>query len=112
MAKYKYHAKCSQCGRGFRSNLKSDLLKRLRKHLWSKHGDWMRRRIKLGLRKAKRKKGDNPGLQPISKILNPKWVGFVERPVIEKMTGRPYGDVKADILDAFANMLMGGLTKE
>ena len=94
--KYKYHAKCSQCGRGFRANTRSELLRKLRKHLWRYHEDWMKRRIKAGLKKAKKKVASNPNLQAISKILNPNWVGFVERPVIEKLTGRPYEEVKAE----------------
>lgn len=59
--KYKYRAKCSQCGLGWRSNFRSDLLGKMRKHMWRKHGTWMRGRIKRGLRKAK--KQSNPTLQ-------------------------------------------------
>lgn len=100
--KYKYHAKCSQCGLGFRSNSKSDLLSRMRKHMWSKHGDWMRRRIKNGLRKAKKR----------TKALdfgNPGFIGFAERGIIEKVTGQPYEKVRAQVLDTFARMLMTGI---
>jgi len=109
--KYKYHAKCSQCGLGFRSNLRSELLKRLRNHLWRKHADWMKRRIKLGLKKAKANPKNNPSLQAISRILNPKWVGFIEKPIIEKLTGRPYEDVKRDILDGLVGLIIGGLKR-
>lgn len=58
--KYKYHAKCSQCGVGWRSNTRSQLLKRMRKHLWGKHKAWMSARIKKGLKKAKKAVGSNP----------------------------------------------------
>jgi len=105
--KYKYHAKCSQCGRGFRSNTRSDLLARLRKHLWSKHGSWMKARIKGGLKKAKKKRGNLPAGLPNF----PEWIGFAEKPVIEKITGRPYEEVKSIVLDFFVRALLGGVKK-
>lgn len=104
-------AKCSRCGGGFRASSKGDLLSRIRKHMWKEHEDWMRRRVKAGLRKAKKAKA-NPELYPgndfaetVKKILNPSWVGFAERPLIEKITGRPYEQVKAQALDAFVSQL-------
>lgn len=110
--KYRYKAKCSQCGRGFYANTRSDLLSKLRKHLWSKHGDWMRRRIKKGL-KASRPgyhAPGNPFAETVKKILNPSWTGFAERAVIEKITGRPYEQVRAEALDAFVAELFQNLT--
>jgi len=55
-------AKCSRCGKGFRADSKGDLLNRIRTHMWKEHEDWMRRRVKSGLRKAKKAKeaGSNP----------------------------------------------------
>lgn len=61
--KYKYKARCSQCGLGFRSNFRNDLMKRLQKHLWLKHKTWMIKRIKAGLKKRKKANADNPHLQ-------------------------------------------------
>jgi len=57
--RYQYKAKCSQCGRRFSSNSRSELLGKLRAHMWRKHAEWMRRRIKAGLRKRKQV-GENP----------------------------------------------------
>lgn len=44
-------------------------------------------------------------------FLSPKWIGFAERPVIEKITGLPYETVKSRVLDFFVQMLLGGVTK-
>jgi len=71
----------------------------------------MTRRIKSGLRKAK-KNPNNPLFKGISKFVNPSWVGFAERGAIEKLTGRSYEDVKKDVLDGFVQLLLGGLTKK
>ncbi len=43
-----YTAKCSQCGQRFRSYTRTDLLKRIRKHMWDKHRKWMLARMKAG----------------------------------------------------------------
>jgi len=66
------------------------------------------RRIRAGKRKAEKKK-NNPF--DIKAILSPKWAGFAERPIIEKVTGRPYEEVKKEVLDAFVQHALHGLTK-
>lgn len=43
-----FTAKCSQCGQRFRSYTRTDLLKRIRKHMWDKHRAWMLQRMKAG----------------------------------------------------------------
>ncbi|MBA7551901.1 hypothetical protein ES705_44452 [subsurface metagenome] len=108
--KYKYHAKCSRCGLGFRANTKSEMLSKLRKHLWRKHEDWMKRRIKAGLRRRRKAQvvGVESGMYSPS-IVSPHWVGFAEKALIERATGRPYEEVKTDVLDFFARQLMSGV---
>jgi hypothetical protein len=106
--KYKYHAKCSQCGLGFRSNLRSDLLRRLRKHLWSKHRAWMIGRIKAGLRKRKKELSLTAG-NPFN-LLRPSFVGFAERPLIEALTGRPYEEVRQAFLNAMTSTVGTGVS--
>lgn len=109
-------AKCSRCGKGFRAETKGDLLNRIRTHMWKEHEDWMRRRVKAGLRKAKKAQSEphmpgNPFLETLKKVLNPSWTGFAERPIIEKLTGRPYEQVRAEVLDAFVAQLFDGIKK-
>jgi len=70
----------------------------------------MRRRIKAGLRKAKKRKGVMIDVAGAS-FLSPQWIGFAERPVIEKITGLPYDEVKSRVLDFFVQMLLGGVKK-
>lgn len=53
-----YRAKCSQCGLGFRSSTRKELLNKLRKHLFKVHRTWMVARIKAGQKKAH----NNPGV--------------------------------------------------
>jgi hypothetical protein len=60
--KSNYHAKCSQCALGFRADNKKDLLNKVRNHMWRKHADWMKRKIKQGLKK-RRSAYRNPHLQ-------------------------------------------------
>lgn len=43
-----YTAKCSQCGQRFRGYTRTALLKRIRKHIWDKHRQWMLQRMKAG----------------------------------------------------------------
>ncbi|MBA7702946.1 hypothetical protein ES703_111724 [subsurface metagenome] len=64
---HKYKAKCSQCGRRFFAETRKELLDKLRKHMWLRHADWMKRRIKAGLRKRKQSIGSNPSV--LSSIL-------------------------------------------
>jgi len=110
MPAYKYKAKCSQCGTRFFAQSKSDLLAKVRTHVWKKHEEWMRRKVKAGLRKAKKAyhAPGNPFAETVKKILNPSWTGFAERPVIEKITGRPYEQVRMEALDAFVAQLFDG----
>lgn len=109
--KYKYHAKCSQCGRGFRANTRSELLRKLRKHLWRFHADWMKRRIKLGLKRAKAKGKQLTFDVAGQSLISPQWIGFAERGLIEKTTGLPYEEVKSRVLDFFVQMALGGVKK-
>ena len=109
-------AKCSQCGLVIRANTRSELLNLVRAHMWRKHGDWMRSRIKRGLKKARKAEGTyhapgNPFLETIKKVLNPSWTGFAERPIIEKLTGRPYEQVRQETLDALVASVFASLTK-
>lgn len=97
-AKHYVWLRCSQCGRRFGAATRAEALRKLTKHLWLKHGDWMKRRIKLGLRKAKKLK------------TNPRIIGALEAPLIEKLTGRSYDDVKSQVLDTFVRILLSGLT--
>ncbi len=73
----------------------------------------MVKRIKAGQRKARKEKGIE-GLNPafLKKLFGSKVVGFAERPVIEKITGKPYEEVKAQVLGFFADMLMSGILKQ
>ncbi|MBA7707911.1 hypothetical protein ES703_116795 [subsurface metagenome] len=57
-----YSAKCSQCGRGFRSQTRSELLSKIRKHIWKEHRAWMVARIKAGQRTSN---ANNPSLQDL-----------------------------------------------
>jgi len=83
--------------------------------MWKNHADWMKRRIKAGLKKRKKAnpgghRPGNPFAETLKKILNPSWTGFAERGIIEKATGRPYEQVRTEALDAFVAELFGGLT--
>jgi hypothetical protein len=61
-------------------------------------------RIKRGLKKSNRSKnGALPNF--------PSWIGFAEKPLIEKVTGRPYEQVKSAVLDFMVSALLGGITK-
>lgn len=51
-----YTATCSQCKEELRAMTRPNLLEKLRKHLWSKHRNWMVKRIKAGRSGSK----DNP----------------------------------------------------
>jgi len=112
----RHKSKCSQCGLVIRGDSKGEVLNKLRTHMWRKHADWMRRRIKSGLRKSRKAKASyavpgNPFLETIKKVLNPSWTGFAERPIIEKLTGRPYEQVRQETLDALVASVFAGLTK-
>ena len=71
MVKTKYiYLKCSQCGKKVRGSSRADALTKMRKHLWKEHEAWMKRRIKNGIRKAKKARS------------NPRIIGFLEAPLI------------------------------
>ncbi|MBA7551840.1 hypothetical protein ES705_44390 [subsurface metagenome] len=115
--KKKYVLKCSQCGRRFLDESRGEALSRLRKHLWKEHKDWMSRRIKAGIRKSKKARGILVTASPldlrktVQNILNPPWVGFAEKPIIEKLTGKPYAEVKEAVLDAIVRQALEPLIK-
>lgn len=98
-----YKLTCSQCGRRFQGQVKGDVLSRMRKHQQKEHQAWLSRRIKSGIRKAKKKNTPLPNF--------PEWIGFAERPLVEKVTGRPYNEVREAVLDFFVKMVLGGITK-
>jgi hypothetical protein len=112
-------AKCSKCGRTFRADSRGLLLDKIRKHMWKQHADWMRGRIKSGLRKSSKAQANlaskryhspgNPFGETLKKILNPSWTGFAERPVIERITGRPYEQVRQEAVDAFVAQLFDNI---
>jgi len=108
--KHKYKATCSQCGKRFFGDTSKEMLDKVRVHMWKQHADWMRRRIKQGLRKKKQAyhAPGNPFIETVKKILNPSWTGFAERALIEKVTGRPYLKVREEALDAFVAQLFDG----
>ncbi|MBA7708857.1 hypothetical protein ES703_117761 [subsurface metagenome] len=103
----KYWLTCSRCSKRFSGVTRAEALNKMRKHLWKFHADWMVRRIKAGQKKAKAARVDSPG----SSFWNPSWIGFAERPLIEKVTGMPYEEVKSKVLDFLVQALLGGVRK-
>jgi len=99
MAKY-YRAKCSQCGAGFRSESRSKLLERLRKHIWSKHRSWMVGRIKSGQKKSN---ADNPSIQDLIQAVQ-KGSSRAAIAVAKQMTEGRYQQVKK-VMDAVQPIL-------
>ncbi len=97
---------CKLCGKTFRRATSGEFIKAIHAHYMKAHSEAMKRKIKRGMRKAKAIGGVTVG-NPISW----DWIGFAERPLIEKMTGRPYAEVKDRVLDFFVSMLLGGLGK-
>ncbi len=96
-----YKLVCSQCTKRFQGEKKGDVLSRLHAHQVKAHAAWLARRIKRGMVKAKKRKSELPNY--------PAWIGFAERPLIEKVTGRPYEEVRQAVLDFFVSMLLGGI---
>lgn len=90
-------AKCSKCGVGFRSKTRSDLLSKIRKHVWKEHEEWMKSRIKRGMKEVKARS-------------NPRIIGALEAPVIEKLTGVPYEQVRQHVLTFMKRLLIDALT--
>ena len=78
--------------------------------MWKYHEDWMRRKIKAGLKKAKKAKAARVDIAGQS-LVSPSWIGFAERGAIEKITGLDYEVVKSRVLDFFVQMLLGGVKK-
>jgi hypothetical protein len=79
--------------------------------MWRSHADWMKRRIRKGVRKSLKARHEvtvDSGMFSPS-IVSPHWVGFAEKGLIEKATGKPYEQVRADVLDFFARQLMSGI---
>lgn len=107
----KVKAKCSQCNYVARGVTRSEVLNKIRKHMWKEHADWMKKRIRKGLRARMKEQHvvGNPFLETVKKVLNPSWTGFGERPIIEKLTGRPYEQVRQETLDAFVAQVFEGI---
>jgi hypothetical protein len=66
-------------------------------------------KIKAGQRKAKRKK--ELRIEGNPSWFDPSFIGFAERPLIEKVTGQPYEAVKSKVLDFMVSMILGGIKK-
>ncbi|MBA7696017.1 hypothetical protein ES703_104659 [subsurface metagenome] len=78
--------------------------------MWRYHEDWMKRKIKAGLKKAKKAKAVSIDVAGQS-LISPSWIGFAERPLIEKVTGLDYNVVKGRVLDFLVQMVLGGVRK-
>jgi len=92
-----YKAECSQCGAVMRAYTRSELLSKLRKHLWKFHRGWMIARIKAGRMSAQQ---HNPSFQDIIRSLKTgvkaafNVIGFADRatyrqlkPVMDTLEG-------------------------
>jgi len=90
-----FKAMCSQCGLVHRAKTRSALLDKIRKHAWKAHRAWMRSRVKTGV--AQRKD-------------NPRIIGALEAPIIEKITGMPYEHVKSAVIRFMRDILLSALT--
>jgi len=99
-------ATCKLCGKTFRRATSAELIKAIHAHYMKAHPEAMKRRIKKGMKKARQSGGVTVG-NPISW----NWIGFAEKPLIEKVTGRPYEEVKGQVLDFFVSALLGGIGK-
>lgn len=62
-------ATCSQCGKTYRRSTKGELLNALRKHMWKQHPDYMRKRIKRGMRKHNAKRNNDDVAKQILEAL-------------------------------------------
>lgn len=101
---------CKLCGKTFRRATSGELIKAIHAHYMKVHPSAMSRKIKRGMRKARERSRVMIDVAGQS-FLSPKWIGFAERPLIEKVTGLPYEEVKSRVLDFFVQMLLGGVTK-
>lgn len=95
-----FKAKCSQCGTKMRRRTRTELLSALRKHLWSKHKNWMITRIRSGRREAQR---SNPSFQDLASALG-KGSARAATSVAKQMTEGRYQSVKR-VMDAVSPML-------
>jgi len=95
-----YKAKCSQCGKTFRRQTKSDLLSALRKHLWREHRQWMINRIKAGRKNAE---ANNPSVQDLMQAIE-KGSSRAAHQVAKMMTEGRYQQVKV-VMDAVSPLL-------
>lgn len=93
-------AKCSQCPRRFRAKTKSELLERLRDHIWAQHRSWMLSRIKAGQKRAEL---DNPSIQDMVQAIQ-KGSSRAAIAVAQNMTEGRYQQVKR-VMDAVSPVL-------
>jgi hypothetical protein len=101
---------CKICGKTFRRETSAELIKAIHAHYLKAHPKALSRRIKKGMKSARGKalvQVDSAG----ASFWNPSWIGFAERPLIEKVTGMPYEQVKSRVLDFFVQMMLGGVKK-
>ncbi|MBA7712423.1 hypothetical protein ES703_121397 [subsurface metagenome] len=96
---------CKICGWACRRATSAELIKTVHAHYLKKHPLALSRKIKRGMKKARATGGVTVG-NPLSF----NWIGFAEKPTIEKITGRPYAEVREQVLDFFVRMLLGGVT--
>jgi len=95
-----YNAKCSQCGRGFRSQSRSDLLSKIRKHIWKEHRAWITARIKAGQRNSS---AGNPSIQDLVQGIQ-KGSARAGLAVARQMTEGRYQQTKR-VMDVVSPML-------
>lgn len=95
-----YRAKCSQCGVGFRSETRSGILEKLRKHIWKNHRAWMIARMKAGQKNAQ---DNNPSVQDLIQGVK-KGSTRAALSVARNMTESRYQQVKK-VMDAVAPIL-------
>ena len=100
-------ATCKVCGKTIRRATGGELIKAINAHYWKHHPETMRRKIKKGMKDRKKKTGGYTVGNPVSL----DWIGFAEKPLIEKVTGRPYAEVRSQVLDMLVSMVLGGVGK-
>lgn len=97
---------CKLCGKTYRRPTAGELIKAIHAHYIKVHPGSLSRKIKRGMRKAKASTG-----LVVGNPLSMNWIGFAERPLIEKVTGLPYEQVRAQVLDFLVSMLLGGISR-
>ena len=100
---------CKTCGKTFRRATGGELIKAIHAHYLKAHATALSRRIKRGMAKAKKAVG--VGGVTVGNPVSLNWIGFAEKPIIEKITGKPYAQVREEVLDFFVSMLLGGVAK-